>query len=55
MDFTYWDRDTELLDRDLLEKGQLADLKRTLERGFQTDFYRKRFAETGISSRRAFS
>ena len=50
MVFTYWDTDTELIDRETLEKEQLADLERTLERAFSTDFYRKRFSETGIES-----
>ncbi len=50
MDFTYWDRNTELMDRELLEKGQLSDLKRTLEKSFRTDFYRERLTRTGISS-----
>lgn len=50
MELTYWDRDTELMDRETLEKGQLADLKGTLERAFHTDFYRRRFSEAGIES-----
>jgi phenylacetate-CoA ligase len=50
MEILYWNRESETMERDRLEKQQLADLKTSIGRAFHTPFYNERLKEAGITS-----
>jgi len=50
MNIEYWDKPLETADREVLEKGQLRDLKATVDQALKTDFYGKRLKAEGIES-----
>lgn len=47
----FWQEEFETLNREELEKLQANRLKKTIEQALQSDFYKKRFSETGISAK----
>ncbi|MDR1879557.1 MAG: phenylacetate--CoA ligase [Tannerellaceae bacterium] len=47
---TYWQREMETLSREKLEKLQWERLKDTIEAAGRSPFYKKRFAENGITA-----
>jgi len=46
----FWDKDTETMNRGMLEAVQAERLTETLAVAFKTEFYRERFASLGIGS-----
>ncbi len=48
-DRTYWDRNSEVMNRDELESIQVRRLKKTIEQASKSKFYGAKFAEYGIS------
>jgi len=50
MNIDYWNKSIETGDREVLEKTQLADLRKTVDQALKTDFYGKRLRTEGIES-----
>ena len=50
MEYQYWNRSVETADRAELRRGQLEDLKSTVERALKTDYYAGRLRAAGIGS-----
>ncbi|HPC72820.1 MAG TPA: phenylacetate--CoA ligase, partial [Treponema sp.] len=49
MEYQYWDKETETLPREELEKLQLRLLRETVERALHTPFYNKVLSSVGIT------
>ena len=50
MKYQYWNRSVETADRAELRRGQLENLKSSVEQAFKTDYYAKRLRAAGIGS-----
>jgi phenylacetate-CoA ligase len=50
MNYQYWDKETETLPREELEKLQLKLLRESVDRALRTPFYKKRLSQAGISA-----
>ena len=55
MSIQYWNQDVETSPPEVLQKQQLEDLRRTVDRALKTEFYGKRLAEAGINAGRDIS